>query len=154
MNVSVSNGRVKIKGTIGKGFNNAELYAANPIDMMSNYSGSGLPFPCESIAFENTPNRVKIVSTSYEADFIYPNSYYLNDGRTLVNPTIFLKVDGDIVEKYELENPLPLRTLNYRRDFYDNRDKFFAYKYGIMPVETQFERMKRYKQIKLSEGVI
>ena len=71
-----------------------------------------------------------------------------------MNPTIFLKVDGEIVDRYELENPLPLRTLNYRRDFYDNRDKFFAYKYGIMPVETQFERMKRYKQIKLSEGVI
>ena len=56
MNITINNNKILIKGTITIPYKNAKIIAANPIDMMSNYSGSGLPFPSSEIAFENTPN--------------------------------------------------------------------------------------------------
>ena len=121
---------------------------------MSNYSGSGLPFPCEGIAMENTVNKKIITEPSYNTEFIYPNAYYENDGRTLVPPTIFLKIDGKIAEKTELANPFPLKTLNYQREFYNQRERYFAYKYGVLGIEPQHERIYKYKQLKQTERVI
>ena len=41
-------------------YNKMLILAPNPIDRMINYSGSGLPFPNEHIAFENTKNMFLI----------------------------------------------------------------------------------------------
>lgn len=154
MIVEIRGNRLIISGSIDVPFKEAVLYAANPIDSMSNYAGSALPFPCEGIAMDNTVNKKEIRESSYNAEFLYPNSYYENDGRTLVQPTIYLKVDGRIMERKELENPFPLKTLNYQREFYNNREKYFGYKYGILGVEPQYERIYRYKNLKMREKVV
>lgn len=154
MIVDIRGNRLFISGSINGPFKEAVLYAANPIDSMSNYSGSALPFPCEGIAMDNTVNKKKITENSFSAEFIYPNSYYENDGRTLVPPTIYLKVDGRLIEKTELENPFPLKTLNYQREFYNQRERYFGYKYGILGIEPQHERIYKYKNLKMREKVV
>lgn len=157
MIVEIKGNILHISGSITQSFKDAVLYAANPIDTMSNYSGSALPFPCEGIAMENTVNK-KIINggdgNNYTAKFIYPNSYYDNDGRTLIPPTIYLKVDGRIVEKTELANPFPLKTLNYQREFYNQRERYFGYRYGVLGIEPQHERIYKYKQLKQQEKVV
>ena len=77
MNITIKHNKITITGTITQPFSKAKLYAANPIDRMSNYSGSGLPFPCSYIAFDNTPNIKHINTPEYGAVFSYPNSFYL-----------------------------------------------------------------------------
>ena len=154
MIVEIKGNKLYISGSINQPFKNAVLFASNPIDTMSNYSGSALPFPCEGIAMENTVNKKVITEPSYTAQFIYPNSYYDNDGRTLIPPTIYLKIDGKIVERTELQNPFPLKTLNYKREFYNQREKYFAFKYGVLGLEPQHERIYKYKQLKQTEKVI
>jgi tetratricopeptide (TPR) repeat protein len=61
------------------------IVAPNPIDRMINYSGSGLPFPNEHIAFENTPNY-KLINNSenINVQFKYPNSFYSPDGKNKI----------------------------------------------------------------------
>jgi len=57
-------------------------FAAAPPEHMTNFTGSGLPFPNERIAFENTPNTGVIrVDPTEDAPYITihiqtPNSYY------------------------------------------------------------------------------
>lgn len=151
MDVSVRENKVYIKGTINRPYNNAKIIAANSIDRMSNYSGSGLPFPCADIAFDNTPN-VKVINTpSYEAVFSYPNKFYLPNGKDLVPPTVYLVVDGAIIDSYVLPDILPLSTLNYRRSV--PREKFHFHKHGNLPIADQDEVMRAYKQMKYDENV-
>ena len=69
-------------------YKNAKIIAANPIDRMMNYSGSGQPFPSSEIAFENTPNIYKINEATFNIEFKYPNSYYMPNGRDKIPPTI------------------------------------------------------------------
>jgi hypothetical protein len=74
---------INIKGSVKNKiiYNNIIIIAPNPIDRMSNYSGSGLPFPNYEIAFENTPNIHKIdTSGVFDISFKYPNSFYMTDG--------------------------------------------------------------------------
>ena len=114
MNIQIKDNKVIVTGKINQPFTKARLFAANPIDRMSNYSGSGLPFPCYDIAFDNTPNIKHINSENYGATFEYPNSYYMPNGRDKVPPTIYLSVDNKIIEAKELVDPLPLKTLTHR----------------------------------------
>jgi len=100
------------------------VLAPNPIDRMFNYTGSGLPFPCANIAFEGTPNQAQIdISGLFNVVFKYPNSYYLPDARTKIAPSVFLSLSKNNMEepelvRFELPDPLPLKTLSYR----DGRD--------------------------------
>ena len=75
MNIQFKGNKVVITGKITQAFSKAKLLAANPIDRMSNYAGSGLPFPCYDIAFDNTPNIKHINESNYAATFEYPNSF-------------------------------------------------------------------------------
>lgn len=98
------------------------LMAPNPIDRMTNYTGSALPFPCANVAFENTPNYVIITDPSgtFHVKFSYPNGYYTTDAHTKIEPSIFLKFDWKKADKeptivrLPLQDRFPLRTLNYR----------------------------------------
>ena len=77
------------------------MLAPNPIDRMTNYSGSGLPFPCAEIAFDNTPNRHIINNSgSFSMKFKYPNSYYAQDGCTKILPSIFFILDTGSKKEY------------------------------------------------------
>ena len=151
MEVSVKDNKVTIHGTINKSFSRAKVIAANPIDKMSNYSGSGLPFPCADIAFENTPNLKHITTSSFGATFEYPNSYYLPNGIDKVPPTIYLIVDDLIIESKELPDLLPLKTLTHRG--VNNRERFVSYKYNNLPIANADDVMIAYKNMKLTQNI-
>lgn len=151
MEVSIKEDKVIIHGNIKQSFINAKLIAANPIDRMSNYSGSGLPFPCADIAFENTPNVKHITTQSFGATFTYPNSYYLPNGIDKVPPTIYLIVDDNIFETKTLPDPLPLKTLTYRG--VNNRERFFSYKYNNLPIANGDKTLINYRNMKLTQNI-
>ena len=98
------------------------VIAAHPIDRITSYSGSGLPWPCPGNAFEDTPNVIHVNATGvFQTTFVYPNSYYTYDGLTKVPPSIFVVLhrtlaDNPHVIRMELpETPiLSLRSLTHR----------------------------------------
>jgi len=92
------------------------VLAPNPIDRMINYSGSGLPFPNEHIAFENTKNMFLINGSGViNTTFNYPNSFYSRDGKTKMLPSIYVELTGGdnmpFQLQYELKDLNNLRTL-------------------------------------------
>lgn len=93
--------------------------APNPPDYRTSYSGSALPFHNENQAFENTPNKGKVVFKKNKASFgiKYPNSYYKNIGNIQVLPHVDLiyKISGkEYIFSYKLsENPIPYRSLTH-----------------------------------------
>ena len=102
-------------------YSRMELLAANPIDRGMSYNGSGLPFPCPSIAFDESPNYYLIPENGEFSNvvFSYPNSYYTVDGKTKVIPSLFLTLhpksgEKNIHVRLELSDTLPLRTLTHR----------------------------------------
>jgi hypothetical protein len=134
-----------------------ELFAASPIDRMTSYAGSGLPFPCPGYAFDHTPNYVEIASEgAFHATFSYPNSYYTEDHLEKVKPSIFLKLttrgnEAPITVRYELPevSPLPLRSLTHRPGraagpaFYAAKEELM----GIPPsAEATMRVFKRFKE--------
>ena len=151
MNITIKQHKITITGTITQPFSKAKLYAANPIDRMSNYSGSGQPFPSSYIAFDNTPNIKHINTAEYDAIFSYPNSFYLPNGIDKVPPTIYLSIDDVIIETKELPDPLPLKTLTHRGS--ENRERFVGYKYNNLPVANQDNTMIAYANMKLTQNI-
>tara|TARA_Y100000389_G_scaffold136895_1_gene134476 strand:+ start:11155 stop:11613 length:459 start_codon:yes stop_codon:yes gene_type:complete len=151
MKVSINNSIIHVQGEILHSFNKATLIASAPIDTMQNYSGSGLPFPNSEIAFHNTPNKIDITSSFYQAQFIYPNSFY--DFDTLIPPTIYLMIDGKTVEKYELPNPLPLRTLTHRSMRSQKREHFYGSKDFMLPIDTAENVMRTYASYKVLHNI-
>lgn len=118
-------------------YSRINLCAANPIDRMTSYSGSGMPFPCPNIAFDNSPNTYEIDTTgAFSTTFVYPNSYYTNDAMEKVPPSIFFilyKNNGEdnVYVRFGLEDPLPVRTLTHRAgrvgpEFYTLKDELIA----------------------------
>ncbi len=91
--------------------------ASNPPNYNSSFSGSGLPYPNEEIAFENTPNKgiVEILNGDFKIKIKYPNSYYSN--MRYVPPEIrLLIVDKDNnslsdIMNINLGDGIPYRTL-------------------------------------------
>lgn len=120
--------------------------APNPPTYNSNFSGSGLPYPTEDIAFENSPNKgvVEVMNGTFSFSLKYPNSYYINMGSLYVNPHVRLqlvdknnKVLGEI-QNINLGEGIPFRTLSWPEQrnwsngplFYENKD---------LPVRTQHQ---------------
>lgn len=144
------NGQMHLKGKVrhpGK-YNEMFVMAANPIDRMTNYSGSGLPFPCPSIAFENTPNYLKVAKDGIiECTFLYPNSYYTLETQLKVIPSIFvsLKQNEKDAEYYQikLEDTLPLKTTTTYRPAFKSGPEFYAKKETIMGIPPSQEWILR-----------
>jgi hypothetical protein len=133
-------------------FDAMEVLAPHPIDRRASYSGSGLPFPCPTIALTNTPNRTSAAPDGrFMATFSYPNSYYSYDGKTKIKPSIFfaLKPKGQNPEdtvfiRFELpEHPaLFFRTLTHRPGrtgpgFYGDKDSM------LDPIPRSAEQVMR-----------
>lgn len=152
--VVVLEGRILVKS-----FVRAEVFAPNPIDRMVNYTGSGLPFPCSQIAFEQTPNFI-IVSDptgAFSATFKYPNSYYTEDQWTRIPPSIFFKIHPapgaePVFVRFELPNRdiLNVRTLNFRTKLRAGPPSY-SIKEDIIPICGAEETMRRYKDLKIRE---
>ena len=120
--------------------------AANPPTYNANFSGSGLPFPNENVAFENTPNKgtVEVINGNFTIKIKYPGSYYENMGTIYVPPQIKLllvnkdnKPQGDNVI-VKLGNGIPFRTLTWpiQRDW--NKGPNF-YDIKNLPVRSQYQ---------------
>jgi hypothetical protein len=149
---------IKITGKVvtGEIYNNVTLFAANPVDNITSYSGSGLPFPNSDYAFDNTKNRHLIDNSGFfDVVFTYPNSYYINGGRTkLISSLFFIFENHDGSKKFirfELKDLFPLKTLNNREarvgpEFYDA-------KYTLLPIDTAYEVMKEYKNMKVKNDI-
>lgn len=71
--------------------------AAAPGDLRLSYSGSGLPFVSPQQAYFDTPNKGKL-ETSDNGVFSFklwaPNSYYINQGTTLVRPHVHMCIQN------------------------------------------------------------
>ena len=135
-------GRVKNPGS----YKSMEIMAAHPIDRMTNYSGSGLPWPCPNFAFDNTPSRLQVSKDgSFQGKFRYPNSYYTYDAFEKIPPSLFaLLYDNSgktpIVVRIGLNEPdiLKMRTLTYRNRnagpaFYAVKEQYM----GILPTTAE-----------------
>lgn len=148
----------KIKNTvIIKGFvknpNNYKkmaITAPNPSDRITSFSGKNLPFPCEMIAFENTPNFQIIASDgNINVEFLYPNSYYSPDGRTKIKSPIIISLDGKKII-IELKDICPLKTL---RDRIRGDPNFYGMKEFILPIGTAEEVMRNYAFAKTAHNI-
>lgn len=120
--------------------------ASSPPTYNSNFSGSGLPYPNEIVAFENSPNKgvAEVINGDFSFTIKYPNSYYMNMGTIYIPPQVkLLLVNKDNKEMgkpltINLGNGIPFRTLTWpiQRDwnkgamFYNNQD---------LPVRSQYQ---------------
>ena len=119
-------------------------WAANSPMTISSFSGSGLPFPNEDIAYENTPNQgnIEIYDVNFSLKFIKPNSYYTNQGKTLVKPHVnFMFTLGNNVPigpvyQKEIDDYIPYRTLSMKR-----KDVMF-YQNSPLPIRNQEEILR------------
>jgi hypothetical protein len=137
-------------------FNHIVIIAANPIDRMSNYSGSGLPFPNYEIAFENTPNIQKVdASGIFDITFKYPNSFYMPDGIKKILPSVyFIFTDNNnntFRIQYELHDLLALRTLVNRSS--RKNPEFYGAKDYILPIDTAEKVMYAYSRAKIENDI-
>lgn len=119
---------------------------ANPPNYNSTFSGSGLPFPNEDIAFENTPNRgvAEIVNGDFKFVIKYPNSYYTNMGTIYIPPQVrMVIVDKDNKElskilTLNLGEGIPFRTLTWPKQRNWNEGSLF-YNNQTLPVRSQYQ---------------
>ena len=113
--------KITIKGKIGSKVDGdrVEYVAAVSPDSMSSFSGSGLPFPNPQQAFSGTTNRGHFnvdADNEFELTVDEPNSYYTGLGKTLVEPSLFVRygVDGkQVTERLVIGRPIAYRTLTY-----------------------------------------
>ena len=130
------------------------MIAANPIDRMMNYSGSGLPYPTPYIAFEGTPNQYVIGGDGViNTMFARPNSYYSTDTYTRIQPSVFVKLyknntEEPITIQFKLEDKHPLKSVFYRKERSERGPYFYEKKADIIGVRSQYEIIKMLEDVK------
>ena len=150
--ININGINVNIKGTL----NNPLIYkkkcviAPVPLNKMTSYSGSGLPYPNEEIAFQNTKNLFEIKDDGIiDTIFQYPNSYYSPDGLTKIkSPILFIFDDNKFI--IELNDICPLKTLVDRKR---NDPSFYALKEILLPIGTAEETMNNYSSAKINYNI-
>lgn len=97
--------------------NKVYYYAANTPDRLTNFTGSGLPFPSKDVAFEGSPNIGRMIineTKQFKLELLRPNSYY-DDNYELVEPEViikyFLKNNKTRVLNIPIDNKIPYRSL-------------------------------------------
>jgi hypothetical protein len=158
VDISPDYSQLKVRGYVKSSGSYKEMYiiAANPIDRMTNYSGSGLPFPCSTIAFENTPNKCYVgFNGEFNCVFAYPNSFYAQNGRDKIVSSIFFDAitvnDESVVRRYELPDVCVLRTLVNRSA--RKSPEFYAAKDYVLPIATAENVMRAYAQAKVENDI-
>jgi len=148
----IENNKINVKGFIKNPGNYKKMIimAPNPIDTITSFSGKGLPFPCETIAFENTPNFEVISSDGkFNVIFLYPNSYYSPDGYIKIKSPIIFSLDNKKII-IELNDKCPLKTLRDRKRGDPN---FYGTREFILPIGTANEVMNYYSYAKLNYNI-
>jgi hypothetical protein len=148
----IEDNKINVKGFIKSpgNYHKMIIMAPNPIDTITSFSGKGLPFPCEMIAFENTPNFETISSNGeFNVVFLYPNSYYTPDGYTKIKSPIVFSLDNKKII-IELNDKCPLKTLRDRKRGDPN---FYGTREFILPIGTAEEVMNYYSYAKLNYNI-
>jgi hypothetical protein len=122
-----------IRGTINESVHKKQIgyTAAAPPHLNGSFSGSALPYPNQTVAFDNTPIRGIVQldkNNTFEICCEIPSAYYVNLGSVLVPPQIYITYNNYFINKKEavtIMNEIPYRTLTYHRShknvqFYDN----------------------------------
>jgi hypothetical protein len=156
------NKEIHLKGYIKQMASASEVVisASKPINRMTNYTGSGLPYPCAQVAFENTPNLlvVRDPTGAFDVVFSYPNSYYTADFYTRIEPSVFVSFQWkdasreSTMVRLPLEDRLPLRTLTYRPGFYKG-PQYYAAKTDIIGVRGAEATMRSLASVKAAYDV-
>jgi len=110
-----------------------QYWAAAPPNYMTSWSGSGMPFANETIAFDNSPSKgvAPLINGKYMFKVHYPNAYYTNLGTKYVPPSIHIRVVDELnqpltpVHTIKMGNGIPFRSestpdLNRGPEFYQN----------------------------------
>ena len=114
-------GNFKLKGT-ATGGDVIKYWAAAPNTCTYSTAGTGLPFPNEEIAYENTPNKGELklgLGGSFEILLQYPSGYYANQGELYVPPHLNIKIcdssnkQTGIMNRILLPGELPFRSLGF-----------------------------------------
>ena len=123
--VSNSHGVFKIRGQTNKYSGDnlfVKYWASAPPTYSLSFAGSGLPYPNEHEAFENTPNQGVSTVTNGVFNFTlqYPNSYYNQLGKKYVVPEVKLQFcsgnkDLSNVLVLKLGQGIPYRSLTWPR---------------------------------------
>lgn len=158
IDISPDFSKVRVRGFVkgAEAYKEKYIIAPNPMDRMTNYSGSGLPFPCSTIAFENTPNKCTVgFNGEFNCIFKYPNSFYAQNGKDKIVSSIFF--DGidmnnkNVVRRYELPDICALRTLANRSA--RKGPEFYASKDYVLPIATAEDVMYAYAQAKVEHDI-
>jgi len=143
----LADGTVSVKGQVlnPDSWQKMEVYASNPINSMTSYSGSGLPFPCAAVAFDNTPNYYLVAKDgAFDVRFLYPNGFLTTDAFSKVPPSVFIKLTAAGIQpiqlRYVLADPLPLRTL-VNRPHHSLGPIFYSAKEDVVPIATAEQTM-------------
>ena len=98
--------------------NKVYYYAANTPDRLTNFSGSGLPFPSREVAFEGSPNigrkLINNETKQFRLELLRPNTYY-DENYELVEPEVIIKYlsknNKTRVLNIPIDNKIPFRSL-------------------------------------------
>ena len=128
-----------------------KYWAANKPTYSNSFSGSGLPYPNEKIAFENTDNTgiVEVKNGAFSINIHYPNSYYTNLGKKYIPPQLKIKfcnkenIAVTNVQKINLGQGVPFRSLTWPNLRNWNTGPMF-YCNKNLPVRTQAQILKSY----------
>lgn len=114
--------------------------AADPANLRSSYTGSGLPYPNKEFAYTHKSNcgyvKLNYKLNGFHINMTIPNSYYIDANGNIQEPYILLKF---IVNSKQLEKKINLNKYNNRALTYDiNRTSSEFYSVGWkQPVRTQ-----------------
>jgi len=146
----------KLKGSLLQLSSQSNLcikyWAASPPTYNSNFSGSGLPYPNEEVAFDKSVNvgKVNLQNGNFSISLRYPNSYYTNMGTVYVHPEVQIQVFDSVTNKsvseiqhINLGEGIPFRTLTYpyQRDW--NKGPMFYTNSNSMPSIRSQEQILR-----------
>lgn len=132
-NITFDSEHIQVNFTLHHAQSNSpvEFVASAPAVRNNSFSGSGLPYPSEEIAFENTSFKGTLVLNGTSGELTLadlPNSFYIKLGSVLIPPAVKLTyITKDHTSKSAyivLCDSIPYRTLtyDYRRSspgFYD-----------------------------------
>ena len=139
-----SNKKFFIKGSSPIGYTHVKYWAAAAPTYSTSYSGSGLPYPNEYEAYENSSNVgiIELKGGQFEIKLDYPNSYYDNMGKDYIEPRVnfqFCDSNGNSKSKVNiltLGEGIPFRSLTFsRKRDWNNGPMWFCN--NNLPVRTQ-----------------
>jgi len=123
-----------------------KFWGANNPTYNTSFSGSGLPFPTEAIAFDRLKNsgQTKINGENFSFQVDYPNSYYTNMGTLLVSPEVKIQIiDSDnnpvsSIQTIKVGHEIPFRTLTWPVQRNWNNGPMFYYNPSVT-VRSQYQ---------------